>query len=252
MLLMVYCGSRSAITPGNSADKMITLSVVVPTLNEAEGIVAHLTALQPLRRRGSEVIVVDGGSSDDTPKLAAPLADRVISARRGRASQMNAGSTDARGDVLLFLHADTRLPESADSLLTPELGDTRRLWGRFDVTIDGTHPLLPIVAWFMNRRSRLTGIVTGDQAMFIHREAFVKVGGFPEIPLMEDIALSRRLKCLGRPLCVSERVTTSGRRWEKRGVLRTIALMWRLRARYWLGADPSRLAQAYAAASPER
>ena len=231
---------------------MIRLTVIVPTLNEAEGVVAHLTALQPLRRRGSEVIVVDGGSWDDTAKLAAPLADRVISGRRGRASQMNAGATHARGDVLLFLHADTRLPESADSLLTTELGHTRRPWGRFDVTIDGTHPLLPIVAWFMNRRSRLTGIATGDQAIFVRREAFVIVGGFPEIPLMEDIALSRRLKCLGRPLCLSEHVTTSGRRWEKRGVLRTIVLMWRLRARYCLGADPSRLAQAYAAASLER
>jgi rSAM/selenodomain-associated transferase 2 len=231
---------------------MITLSVIVPTLNEAEGMVAHLTALQPLRRRGSEVIVVDGGSSDDTPGLAAPFADRVISARRGRASQMNTGASYAHGNVLLFLHADTRLPESADSLLANKLADERWLWGRFDVAIEGTHPLLPVVAWFMSRRSRLTGIATGDQALFVRREAFAKVGGFPEIPLMEDIALSRSLKCLGRPLCLNECVTTSGRRWEKQGVLRTIVLMWRLRGQYWLGADPGRLAQAYAAASPER
>lgn len=252
MLLIVYCGSCSATTPGDSAERMITLSVIVPTLNEASGIVANLSALQPLRRRGSEIIVVDGGSTDDTPALAAPLADRVISARRGRASQMNAGAARARGDVLLFLHADTRLPVSADALLAKRFADETRLWGRFDVDIEGTHPLLGVVAWFMNRRSRLTGIATGDQAIFTRREAFAKVGGFPEIPLMEDIALSRRLKCLGRPLCLSERAATSGRRWEQRGVLRTIVLMWRLRMRYGLGADPARLAQDYAAASPKR
>ncbi|HEV8553716.1 MAG TPA: TIGR04283 family arsenosugar biosynthesis glycosyltransferase [Casimicrobiaceae bacterium] len=231
---------------------MITLSVIVPTLNEAQGIGAYLWALQPLRRRGNEVIVVDGGSSDDTPGLAAPLADRVISARRGRASQMNTGARYAHGNVLLFLHADTRLPECAESLLANELADERWMWGRFDVAIESAHPLLPVVAWFMSRRSRLTGIVTGDQAMFVRRQAFATVGGFPDLPLMEDIALSRRLKCLGRPLCLNERAITSGRRWEQRGVLRTIVLMWRLRAGYWLGADPSRLAQAYAATSAER
>ena len=193
---------------------MIALSIIVPTLNEADGIVAHLTALQPLRRRGSEVIVVDGGSADDTRRLAQPLADRVIAARRGRAVQMNAGARYARGDVLLFLHADTRLPVSADSLLAEQLTDERWVWGRFDVVIEGTHPLLRLVAWSMNRRSRLTGIVTGDQALFVRREVFAQVGGFPELPLMEDIALSRRLKCLGRPLCLSQRVITSGRRWD--------------------------------------
>jgi rSAM/selenodomain-associated transferase 2 len=230
---------------------MITLSIIVPTLNETDGIVAHLTALQPLRRRGGEVIVVDGGSTDDTPGLAAPLADRVIAAHRGRAAQMNAGARCAHGDVLLFLHADTRLPASADSLLAKGLADERWVWGRFDVVIEGKHPLLRLVAWSMNRRSRLTGIATGDQAMFVRRETFAKVGGFPELPLMEDIALSRRLKCLARPLCISERVTTSGRRWEQRGVLQTIVLMWWLRAWYWLGADPERLAQTYASAPTE-
>jgi rSAM/selenodomain-associated transferase 2 len=230
---------------------VITLSVIVPTLNEADGIVAHLTALHPVRRRGGEVIVVDGGSTDDTPGLAAPLADRVIAARRGRAAQMNAGARCAHGDVLLFLHADTRLPELADWLLTSKLADERWVWGRFDVVIEGKHPLLRVVAWSMNRRSRLTGIATGDQAMFVRRETFAEVGGFPELPLMEDIALSHGLKCLGRPLCIRERVTTSGRRWEQRGVLRTIVLMWWLRAWYWLGADPGRLAKAYAAVSTE-
>ncbi len=251
MLQRAYCGLCSATMNGSSADNVIALSTIVPTLNEAAGIVAHLATLQPLRRRGGEVIVVDGGSADDTLKLAGPLVDQVITARRGRAAQMNAGARSASGDVLLFLHADTRLPEGADSLLKRVLTDERWEWGRFDVVIEGTHPLLRLVAWSMNRRSRLTGIATGDQALFVRRKAFARVGGFPDLPLMEDIALSRRLKRLGRPLCLGERVTTSGRRWERRGVLRTIVLMWQLRAWYWLGADPSQLARAYAD-SPER
>jgi rSAM/selenodomain-associated transferase 2 len=252
MRLSVYYSSCSATTHGSSAETMIALSVIVPTLNEADGIVAHLTALQPLRRRGSEVIVVDGGSTDGTPRLAASLADRVIAVRRGRGAQMNAGARQAHGDVLLFLHADTHLPDHADLLLTKALADERRLWGRFDVAIEGTHPLLRLVAWSMNRRSRLTGIATGDQALFVRREAFAKVGGFPDLPLMEDVALSRSLRCLGRPLCLRARVTTSGRRWEQRGVLRTVVLMWRLRAQYWLGADPGTLAKTYNAASRGR
>ena len=231
---------------------MTALSIIIPTLNEAAVMVGTLMALQPLRRRGSEVIVVDGGSTDATCALAAPLVDSVIKAPHGRAKQMNVGARYARGDVLLFLHADTRLPEPADSLLVSELLDERWLWGRFDVAIEGTHRFLGVIAWFMNRRSHLTGIATGDQAMFVRRHAFATVGGFPEIPLMEDIALSRSLKCLGRPLCLRERAVTSGRRWKQRGVLRTIVLMWRLRASYWLGVDPARLAQAYAAASRER
>lgn len=211
------------------------LSIVVPALNEAGGIRAALDALAPLRARGHEVIVVDGGSTDGTAELAAALCDRVLSAPRGRASQMNAGARAASGEVLLFLHADTRLPERftipADSL-----------WGRFDVRIQGRHPLLRVVAWAMNLRSRLTGIATGDQAIFVRRQAFP---GFEEIPLMEDIALSRRLKRLGAPACLREQVVTSGRRWESRGVLRTIFLMWRLRLLYFLGVSPQSLARRY-------
>ena len=231
---------------------MIALSVIIPTLNEADSIVAHLSALQPLRRRGSELIVVDGWSSDDTPRLAAPLADIVISARRGRAAQMNAGAHRAGGEILVFLHADTRLPANADSLLKSAFANPNWLWGRFDVAIEGAHRLLRLVAWSMNRRSQLTGIATGDQAMFVRQNTFAAVGGFPELPLMEDIALSRSLKGLGRPLCLSERVITSGRRWEKHGILRTIVLMWRLRAGFWFGVDPRRLARAYAASSSHR
>lgn len=226
---------------------MAQLSVIIPTLNEAARIGATLGALQPLRSRGHDVIVVDGGSEDGTPERARPLADRVIAAPRGRASQMNAGAAEARGDVVLFLHADTLLPESADRLVLEGLAASRLLWGRFDVRIAGRHPLLHAVAWLMNRRSRLTGIATGDQAMFAWREAFLRAGGFPSIPLMEDIALARALRDLSRPLCLAERATTSGRRWESRGVLRMIVLMWWLRLRFFLGASPDRLAQRYAA-----
>jgi rSAM/selenodomain-associated transferase 2 len=221
------------------------LSIIVPALNEAEGITEALSALEPLRARGAEVIVVDGGSEDSTADLARPLCDRVLIAPRGRAAQMNAGAATARGDVLLFLHADTRLPLDADRLVLTGLAARARVWGRFDVRIAGRHPLLPLAARLMNLRSRLTGIATGDQALFVDRQAFVAVGEFPNIPLMEDIALSRRLKRRGRPLCLSAPVVTSGRRWETDGVFYTILLMWRLRLAYFLGADPAQLARIY-------
>ena len=179
--------------------------------------------------------MVDGGSSDGTPELARPYCDRLIASPRGRSLQMNAGARVAAGDVLLFLHADTRLPERFEIPVGV-------IWGRFDVEIDGRHPLLKVVAWSMNLRSRLTGIATGDQAIFVRREAFA---GFPEIPLMEDIAFSRAMKQRAAPACLREKVVTSGRRWDSRGVLRTIVLMWRLRLAYFLGARPEDLARLY-------
>jgi rSAM/selenodomain-associated transferase 2 len=221
------------------------LSIIIPVVDEAANIVAALEALGVLRARGVEVMVVDGGSGDQTIALARPLADRVIDAPRGRASQMNAGAAIARGGVFLFLHADTRLPANADRVVLGALGQSGRAWGRFDVRIEGTHPLFPAVALFMNARSRATGITTGDQAMFVTRDAFAAVGGFPDIALMEDITLARNLKRVSRPLCLRERVTTSGRRWEKRGVVRTILLMWRLRLMYFFGARPEDLARQY-------
>jgi len=221
------------------------LSIIVPCLNEAEGIRDALTALAPLRARGAEVIVVDGGSSDGTVERAAPHADVVLNAPRGRGSQMNAGAARARGEILLFLHADTRLPESADALIVEGLKRSRRGWGRFDVAISGSNPLLRVVAWLMNARSRLTGIATGDQAIFATRSLFTAAGGYAEIALMEDIALCKQLKRYGPPLCLRHRLVASGRRWEKHGVVRTILLMWRLRLAYWLGADPGKLAVRY-------
>jgi rSAM/selenodomain-associated transferase 2 len=220
------------------------ISIIVPALDEAAGIEAALRALAPLRGRGAEVIVVDGGSRDGTKALATPLADRVLTAPRGRATQMNAGAAPARGEVLLFLHADTRLPEDADRLLTDALRRSGRAWGRFDVRFDGGG-MLTVVAAMMNLRSRLTGIATGDQAMFATRAAFDAVGGFPSIALMEDVALSARLKRLGPPLCLAARVTTAARRWREHGVARTILLMWRLRLSYFFGGDPERLARRY-------
>jgi len=217
----------------------------MPVLEEQAHVVQALEHLAPARAAGAEVIVVDGGSRDATRALAAPLADRVIEATRGRARQMNAGAQVARAPILLFLHADTRLPERAVEAVGAALGRDGTAWGRFDVRIEGRHPLLRVVAASMNARSRLTGIATGDQAIFVRREAFERVGGFPDIPLMEDVAISRALRRESRPACLRERVTTSGRRWERHGTLRTIVLMWRLRLAYALGADPRGLARRY-------
>jgi rSAM/selenodomain-associated transferase 2 len=224
---------------------MRTLSIIIPVFNEGEGIAATLDALADLRALGVEVIVVDGGSRDATIQRARLRADRVISAPRGRAAQMNAGAEKASGGVLLFLHADTRLPADTDHVLIKGLERSGRAWGRFDVRIEGRHLLLFVVGWLMNLRSRVTGIATGDQAIFVKRDAFHEVGGFPTIELMEDIALSKRLKRVSRPLCLRERVVTSGRRWEEHGVLRTMVLMWRLRLAYFFGADPAELARQY-------
>jgi rSAM/selenodomain-associated transferase 2 len=224
---------------------MSKLSIIMPVFNEGEGIAATLDALADLRALGTEVIVVDGGSRDATIQRARLRADRVISAPRGRALQMNAGAAKATGDVLLFLHADTQLPRDADHVLLNGLERSGRAWGRFNVKIEGRSPLLILVGWLMGLRSRLTGIATGDQAIFVRRDAFQTAGGFLEIPLMEDIALCKRLKRISAPLCLSERVVTSGRRWEKHGVINTIVLMWRLRFAYFFGADPNELAQQY-------
>ena len=216
----------------------------MPVLDEAAHIQATLAALAPLRARGAEVIVVDGGSTDATAALAAPLADVLLAAPRGRARQMNAGAARAHGDVLLFLHADTVLPPGADGLVQRALAAGAG-WGRFDVRITGKSRLLRLVAALMNVRSRCTGIATGDQAMFVRRDLLMQVGGFPDQPLMEDIALSRRLRAVGRPACLRARATTSGRRWESRGVWRTVFLMWRLRWRYWRGESADALERAY-------
>ena len=224
-----------------------SLAIVMPVLNEAAGIEAALRALAPLRARGARVVVADGGSTDDTLARARRFDGvEVIQAPRGRAAQMNAGALAAIGDgVLLFLHADTTLPPDADRLILRALAEGRHVWGRFDVRIAGRPWMLRVVAAFMNARSRWSGIATGDQALFMTRAAFDAIGGFPEQPLMEDIEMSKRLRTLSRPACLRERVITSGRRWESRGVWATIVLMWRLRWAYWRGASPQVLARRY-------
>lgn len=226
-----------------------TLSVVMPVLNEVAGLAAAVQALAPLLARGAEVIIADGGSSDGTAAAAHALAKipgaRFISALQGRAEQMNAGARQSTGDVLLFLHADTLLPPAADTLIAKALADGASVWGRFDVRIAGQSPLLPMVAALMNLRSRWSGIATGDQAIFMTKAAFDQLGGFPIQHLMEDIAMSKRLLKLSQPVCLADKVLTSGRRWDSRGALRTIVLMWRLRFAYWCGVSAERLAKQY-------
>ncbi len=210
---------------------------------------ASLFALQPIRERGTEVIVVDGGSSDDTVALARTHCDHTITSPPGRAMQQNAGAQIATGDALLFLHIDSELPDSVDVLINAALSRDDAAWGRFDVTLgidgDQPHSMLKIIAAMMNFRSRMTGIATGDQCIFVRKSVFDAVGGFPKIPLMEDIALSKALKKISAPACLCERVTTSARRWQKHGVWRTMMLMWWLRFAYWVGVSPRQLATWY-------
>ncbi len=221
------------------------ISVVVPVFNEATTIERTLGDLQALRRAGHEVIVVDGASDDETLVRALPLADEVLTAPRGRASQMNAGAQIARGDVLWFLHADCLPPMDADQLILNALKMKDAIWGRFDVSLSGSGFLYRTIEFMMNNRSRMSGIATGDQGIFVTRKMFTQAGGFPDIPLMEDITFSKRLRAYGRPVCLHSKLTTSSRRWERRGVWRTILMMWRLRLAYALGVNPQNLARLY-------
>ena len=228
--------------------KDYALAVIMPVLNEGASLATALAALVPLIARGAQVIVADGGSSDDTVAVAGASqlpAITVAQTQRGRALQMNEGAAHATGPVLLFLHADTVLPPDADALIRQALANGVHVWGRFDVRIHGQSAWLPVIAALMNLRSRLTGIATGDQAIFVTQAAFAAIKGYAAQPLMEDIDLSRRLLKLSKPACLRTRVVTSGRRWDTRGVWRTMALMWRLRFAYWRGVPAERLAQLY-------
>ena len=236
-------GGVADARPDRSSMSM-SLAIVIPVLDEAGTLAQRLRALAPLRSRGARVVVVDGGSADDTLAIARTHADAALVAPRGRGAQMNAGAAVYEADILLFLHADTVLPEQADRLVLDALQGACT-WGRFDVRIDNPRAVFRCIERMMNWRSRWSGIATGDQAVFVRRDAFERVGGFPDIALMEDIALSRALKRIAPPACLRARVTTSARRWEKHGVWRTMLLMWRLRAAYFLGADPTSLAAKY-------
>ena len=228
------------------------VSVIIPTLNEERTI--SETLARAARSGADEIVVVDGGSSDgtvarakSTSKAVGPLpAIHLLTAPPGRARQMNAGAAASRGNILLFLHADTELPDGAVAAVTRACGDVGCVGGRFDVRFDTSHGWAPVIATLMNWRSRWTGIATGDQALFVRRDVFTRLGGFPDIPLMEDIEFTRRLKRQGRLAALRLRVTTSYRRWERNGAVGTILLMWLLRALYWLGMSPERLARLYA------
>jgi glycosyltransferase involved in cell wall biosynthesis len=248
-------------------------SIIIPTFNESAIIQSGLLALQNLRDH-AEIIVIDGDSDDNTIELATAYADKVLSSERGRAKQMNHGAAQATGDILLFLHADTELPEHALSLIAQQL-TTQQPWGRFDIQLCSASLLVPthragmqfqrtalskrlyharksnellmlkVIAFMMNWRSRLTGIATGDQVLFVSKSVFNAVGGYPDIALMEDIALSGALKKISPPVCLTAKVKSSARRWQHNGIYKTILLMWSLRLRYWLGQDPQYLAELY-------
>lgn len=222
----------------------IKLSIIIPTLDEAANIEQHLKRLQHLRQYGHEVIVVDGGSVDSTASIASPLSDHVFHSSRSRSIQMNAGVLKASGDCLIFLHADTVLPDNTLELLSG-IEQLEKKWGRFDIKLTGRHVWFRIIETCMNYRSRLTGIATGDQAIFIGRTLFEEVNGYPELPLMEDIAISRSLIKYSKPICLRECVISSSRRWEKHGIIKTILRMWALRLLYFLNYDPKRLAKLY-------
>jgi rSAM/selenodomain-associated transferase 2 len=222
------------------------LSVIIPALNEAGCIRELCAALQPLRSRGHEVILVDGGSDDQTLALGKPLVDRTLCSARGRALQMRAGAAAANGTILWFLHADTGVPDNPDQLILAALENGRADWGRFDVLLSDKHVVLRSVAYLMNLRSRISGIATGDQGIFVRRSLYEQAGGIPSLPLMEDIALSRALKKHGRPACIRQKLLTSARRWQKHGIARTILTMWGLRLAYFIGISPHHLAKYYA------
>jgi len=218
---------------------MATTTVIIPVLNEAPHIEKLLAPLADI-----DVIVVDGGSDDNTLALLAGFNAKVIQGSKGRARQMNAGAAEATGDILIFLHADTRLPEGWQNNLR-DFADSKKVWGRFHVQFDETSPAFSVIAFMMNWRSRLTGICTGDQAIFIRRTVFDQLNGFADIPLMEDIDISRRLRRESWPYCVSDKATTSARRWRTRGLIRTILHMWWYRLQYFFGVSPEKLVKSY-------
>lgn len=233
----------------------LNLSIIVPLLNEANNLpqlIGHISRLRPVPQ---QVILVDGGSNDGSVSIARELLKDVssrthsltdwfvIESIAGRARQMNAGAGQATGEVLLFLHADTQLP--TDAIDKVEIAMRQHKWGRFDVRLDSTHPLLKVVGTMINKRSRLVSVATGDQAIFVKRSVFEQFGGYADQPLMEDIELCKRLKNISRPACLKSKVTTSARRWQQHGNVRTVFLMWHLRFDYWRGVSPDVLKQRY-------
>ncbi len=229
-----------------SNNQRCKLSIIVPCLNEAQQIEASLLTLQALRQRGHEIIVCDAGSTDNTQQLASPLCDIFILADKGRALQMNAGAAQATGDVLCFLHADTHSPLNLDTHIFQALQQTQRVWGRFNIRLSGRHFAFRLIERLINLRSRISGVASGDQGIFIYRSVFNRLGGYKAIALMEDIELSKRLRGISKPACIKQPpLLTSSRRWEEHGITRTVLLMWKLRLKYFLGSNPQQLASEY-------
>jgi len=219
------------------------ISIIIPVLNEEQSVKSLLQQLQAYRQQGHEVIVVDGGSDDGTVFVSKPLADKVITSGSGRAKQMNKGVEESVNEVLWFLHADTSIPKNAIETIQELL--SKNDWGRFNIKLSGSHFLFRIIENMINIRSCLSGIATGDQGIFVKKKTFKSINGYSEITLMEDVALSKKLKTISAPICVKEVLTTSSRRWEKNGIIKTILLMWYLRFLYWIGVSPSSLAKLY-------
>ena len=219
------------------------ISIIIPTLNEENVIQTFLQQLQQFRTQGHEVIVVDGGSSDRTVSVATELSDKVINSESGRAVQMNNGASQSRNDILWFLHADTVI--SDQSVVQIQQAINKSNWGRFNVKLSGSNILFRLIEFMMNIRSCLTGVATGDQGIFVKRKTFESVGCFSNLPLMEDIDLSKKLIKISKPACIKNTLITSSRRWEERGILSTVVLMWRLRFLYWFGVSANKLAAQY-------
>lgn len=222
----------------------MNVSVIIPVLNEEKTIAATLVALKKLAPY--EIIVVDGRSEDGTRDICARYGVKVVGSERGRARQMNLGAAQARGNVFLFLHADTRLPDSGLAEIEAALADPGCVGGRFDIELEGSHWMLRVIGRMISYRSRLSKVGTGDQAIFVRRAVFERLGGYPEMPIMEDIALCRALKRMGKIACLRSKVVSSGRRWEQDGVWRTILRMWLLKLLYLAGVPPARLKRYYA------
>ena len=226
--------------------KTVKISIIIPCLNESEQIVTTLRALQSLRQRGHEIILVDGGSHDNSLTLARHYVDHCLISAPGRATQMNQGVQIATGDVFCFIHADTLCHHQLDQFICNALQQSSRMWGRFDIQLSHNAFAYRIISWFINKRSCLTGIATGDQGIFVCRNIFKKINGYTEQPLMEDIDLSNRLNKISRPLCIhTPRLITSSRRWEQQGIARTILLMWWIRLKYFCGVPASTLVKSY-------
>jgi rSAM/selenodomain-associated transferase 2 len=221
-----------------------SLSIIIPTLNEVDIIERTLQCLAPLRQQGCELLVADGGSHDNTLTRIENLIDHGLIATKGRSLQMNAGAKLATGQWLLFLHADTQLPKDISCFLD-FLQTTQSRWGFFCLRLSGPHFSFRIIEAAINIRSRLSSVATGDQCLFVRRDMFESLGGYPQIPLMEDVAMSKVLRKKSKPFCWRSPVMTSSRRWEQAGIAKTVLLMWRLRLAYFFGVSPQRLAKLY-------